>query len=82
MWPDVQRCPRPWRSGSGMTVAVRRPGSAWNWAAACNTPTPRLGLTIEGAVRGLLAHEDSDYKEWGASGSLCFAPGPEGKACQ
>ena len=36
---------------------------------------PRLGLTIEGAVRGLLAHEDSDYKEWGASGSLRLAPG-------
>ena len=40
---------------------------------------PRLGLTIEAAVRGLLAHEDSDYGEWGASGSLRFAPGPEGQ---
>ncbi len=27
---------------------------------------PRLGLTIEGAVRALLAHEDTDYQEWGA----------------
>ena len=40
---------------------------------------PTLGLTIEGAVRGLLAHEDSDYQEWGASGTLRLAPGPAGR---
>ena len=40
---------------------------------------PSLGLTIEGAVRGLLAHEDSDYGEWGASGSLRIAPGAGGQ---
>ena len=40
---------------------------------------PRLGLTIEGAVRSLLAHEDSDYGEWGASGSLRIDPGPTGQ---
>ena len=40
---------------------------------------PTLGLTIEGAVRGLLAHEDSDYQEWGASGSLRIAPGMNGQ---
>ena len=40
---------------------------------------PTLGLTIEGAVRGLLAHEDSDYQEWGASGSLRIAPGAGGQ---
>ena len=40
---------------------------------------PRLGLTIEAAVRGLLAHEDSDYGEWGASGSVRIAPGPDGQ---
>ena len=27
---------------------------------------PTLGLTIEAAVRGLVAHEDTDYQEWGA----------------
>ena len=36
---------------------------------------PSLGLTIEGTVRGLLAHEDSDYEEWGASGSHASRPG-------
>ena len=40
---------------------------------------PALGLTIEAAVRGLLAHEDDDYQEWGASGSLRLAPGAGGR---
>ena len=40
---------------------------------------PALGLTIEGAVRGLLAHEDADYEEWGASGTLRLAPGADGQ---
>ena len=40
---------------------------------------PTLGLTIEGAVRGLLAHEDSDYQEWGASGTIRLAPGAGGQ---
>ncbi len=40
---------------------------------------PALGLTLEGAVRGLLAHEDGDYQEWGASGTVQLAPGPAGR---
>ena len=40
---------------------------------------PALGLTIEAAVRGLLAHEDRDYKEWGASGTVRVAPGVMGQ---
>ena len=40
---------------------------------------PALGLTIEAAVRGLLAHEDSDYQEWGASGTVRVAPGAMGQ---
>lgn len=40
---------------------------------------PRLGLTIEGTVRGLLAHEDADYQEWGASGRVRLAPDPAGE---
>ena len=38
-----------------------------------------LGLTVEFAVRGLLAHEDNDYEEWGGSGTLRLAPGPGGQ---
>ena len=40
---------------------------------------PNHGLTMEAAVRGLLAHEDSAYKEWGASGTIRIDPGPMGQ---
>ena len=40
---------------------------------------PALGLTIEAAVRGLLAHEDRDYEEWGASGTVRIDPGAGGQ---
>ena len=40
---------------------------------------PALGLTIDAAVRGLLAHEDSDYQEWGASGTVRLDPGAGGQ---
>ena len=40
---------------------------------------PALGLTIEAAVRGLLAHEDRDYEEWGASGTVRVDPGTMGQ---
>ena len=39
---------------------------------------PALGLTIDAAVRGLLAHEDDDYQEWGASGTVRIDPGATG----
>ena len=39
---------------------------------------PALGLTIDATVRGLLAHEDDDYQEWGASGTVRVAPGAMG----
>ena len=37
------------------------------------------GFTIEGSVRGLLAHDDSGYKEWGASGALRIEPDASGR---
>ena len=40
---------------------------------------PARGLTFEGAVRGLLAHEDSDYEEWGAWGTVRVDPGAMGQ---
>ena len=40
---------------------------------------PALGLTIDATVRGLLAHEDDDYQEWGASGTVRVAPGATGQ---
>ena len=37
------------------------------------------GVAIEAAVRGLVAHEASDYREWGASGSIRVDPGAQGR---
>ena len=36
-------------------------------------------LTIEGRVRTLVAHEASDYEEWGASGEIRVTPGDSGR---
>ena len=40
---------------------------------------PALGLAVEAKARGLVAHEDSDYSEWGASGSVRIDPGALGR---
>ena len=40
---------------------------------------PALGLTVTAKARGLLAHEDADYTEWGASGSVKIDPGATGR---
>ena len=40
---------------------------------------PKLGLTVTAKARGLLAHEDADYTEWGASGSVKIDPGATGR---
>ena len=40
---------------------------------------PTLGLTVEGTVRGLVAHEADAYKEWGASGTVRLDPGATGR---
>ena len=37
------------------------------------------GVTIEGAVRTLIAHEESGYEEWGASGAIRIQPGSSGR---
>ena len=40
---------------------------------------PGAGLTVEAKARGLVAHEDTDYSEWGASGSVRIDPGASGR---
>ena len=40
---------------------------------------PDLGLTVDARARGLVAHEDGDYAEWGASGSVRVDPGASGQ---
>ena len=37
------------------------------------------GVTVEGAVRTLVAHEESGYEEWGASGAVRIDPGMSGR---
>ena len=40
---------------------------------------PETGLSVEARARTLVAHEDSDYKEWGASGAVRLSPGDRGR---
>ena len=40
---------------------------------------PDSGLSAEARARTLIAHEDSDYREWGASGSVRLDPGERGR---
>ena len=40
---------------------------------------PALGLTVEAKARTLVAHADSGYREWGASGSVRIDPGASGR---
>ena len=40
---------------------------------------PATGLTVEARIRGLLAHEDADYTELGASGSIRLEPDATGR---
>ena len=37
------------------------------------------GLTVEMRARGLLAHEEHDYEEWGVSVTVVFSPGEGGR---
>ena len=36
-------------------------------------------ISVEGQVRALVAHEESGYEEWGASGALRVSPDPSGR---
>ena len=40
---------------------------------------PGSGLTVEAKARSLIAHEDADYREWGASASVRLDPGTSGR---
>ena len=40
---------------------------------------PATGLSVTAKARGLVAHEDADYTEWGASGSVKIDPGAAGR---
>ena len=55
---------------TGTGVAL---GGRLSWADADS------GLSMEARVRTLVAHEDSGYREWGASGAVRLAPGAAGR---
>ena len=40
---------------------------------------PATGLSVDAKVRGLVAHEDASYSEWGASGSVRIEPDASGR---
>ena len=40
---------------------------------------PGMGLSVEVKARGLLAHQDADYREWGASAAIQVDPGASGR---
>ena len=50
-------------TGSGLEL-----GGGLRWAGL-------KGFTVEVRARGLLAHEESDYEEWGVSASIGLSPG-------
>ena len=67
--PEMRR-PR-WAGGVGKESATGRLVSS----SVEGYSDPRLGMTVEAKARGLLTHDDSDYTEWGASGSVRIDPG-------
>ena len=54
-------------TGSGLEL-----GGGLRWAGL-------KGFTVEVRARGLLAHEERDYEEWGVSASLGLSPGEGGR---
>ena len=47
--------------------------------AAVRYANAASGLTVDGRVRGLLAHNDNDYEEWGASAAVRLNPSSSGR---
>ena len=78
---------RPFAFASGSSLipsvelGVRRDGGdaergmGFEMGGAMRYINPSIGLTVEITARRLMAHEQSGYSEWGAGGSLQFAPG-------
>ena len=54
-------------------------GTGVELGAGLRYADPESGLTVEGSVRTLVAHEASGYEEWGASGSVRLDPGASGR---
>ena len=79
LWPEGQRVTPSVTLGLRHDWGDAETGIGLELGGGVKYADPTLGLTIEAAARGLLAHEDSDYKEWGASGTIRLAPDPDGQ---
>ncbi len=78
-WPEGRRLTPTMEVGLRHDWGDAETGFGLELGGRVHYADPALGLTIDAAVRGLLAHEDDDYQEWGASGSLRLAPGAGGQ---
>ena len=78
-WPEGQRLTPTVELGLRHDWGDAETGFGLELGGRVRYADPAWGLTIDGAVRGLLAHEDSAYKEWGASGTIRIDPGPMGQ---
>ena len=78
-WPEGQRVTPTVELGVRHDWGDAETGFGLELGGRVQYADPTHGLTIEAAVRGLLAHEDSDYQEWGASGTIRLDPGPTGQ---
>lgn len=54
-------------------------GAGMEMGGGLSLTIPSLGLTLQGRARGLLAHEDDTYEEWGGSAVLRVQPDPSGR---
>ena len=61
-----------WDGGGGATGAGLEVGGGVSWS------NPGAGLTVEARARALVA-QAGGMREWGASGSLRYAPGSDGR---
>ena len=78
-WPEGQRVTPAVEIGLRHDWGDAETGFGLELGGRVQYADPGHGLTIEAAVRGLLAHEDNDYEEWGASGTIRIDPGPMGQ---
>ena len=66
-----------------LELAVRRDGGDAETGTGIETGARvsyrRQNLTVEGAVRTLLSHEEKEYGEWGASASIRLESGRDGR---
>ena len=79
LWPEGRRLTPTVQVGLRHDWGDAETGFGVELGGRVQYTDPRHGLTVEAAVRGLLAHEDSDYEEWGAWGTVRVDPGAFGQ---